>query len=297
VSRRAFLGAAAGLAGAAALAPPSAARAGSLASVASAAPGTPLFGALTPGTAPWQANSDAERLRASGGTETVGYSSGGLPLLAYWVGQGPTTVVVQGAIHGGPEANSSALTFRLRDYFQARSDEIPPGVRLAFMPETNPDGIALDSRFYLSGVDGNRNWETPDWEADAYDGNGVLRRNLGGPTPMSEPETRAMAAWLREFRPALVVQYHSRGAFVVGATEYAEPYSAASGYHRPQPGGIGRVLSYRATGTMGRWLAINGIGGILIELTNYTDPEVDRNLRGLRAALRVVTEQARTAAG
>ena len=287
VSRRVFLGAA-GLAGAAALVPGGASAAERPLWISGG--GGRL--ALPQASGPPQASPDAERLRTTGGTETVGYSSGGIPLLAYWVGQGPTTVVVQGAIHGGPEANSSALTFRLRDYYTARPGEIPDGLRLAFMPETNPDGIALDSRFYLSGVDGNRNWDTPDWQADAYDGNGVLRRNLGGTAPMSEPETRAFAAWFLALRPAVIVQYHSRGAFVVGAAEYAEPYSEASGYYRPRPGGVGGgLLPYRATGTMGRWLGQHGIGGILIELTNYTDPELDRNLRGLRAVLRTAAAE------
>jgi hypothetical protein len=234
--------------------------------------------------------------RSDGATETIGHSSGGIALRASWIGAGPVTVVVQGAIHGGPEANSSTLSFRLRDHFDARRGEIPDGIRLAFLPEANPDGIAINSRFYLSGVDGNRNWDTPDWEADAYDGNGVLRRGLGGRAPMSEPETRATAAWLLELQPAAVVQYHSRGGFIVGARELSEPYAAASGYYipTPRPPGStgGGILPYRATGTMGRWLGLNNINGILIELSDWTSPEFDRNLAGLRAVLRTVAPRA-----
>jgi len=225
-------------------------------------------------------------------TEVFGYSSGGIPLTVYWVGQGPRAVVVQGAFHGGPESNTSALTFRLRDYFQAHPEEIPPGFRLAFIPEANPDGIALNSRLFLSGVDPNRNWDTPEWETDAYDSDGRFRRGLGGPTPMSEPEVRAFAAWVLDLRPAAVIQYHSRGGFVVGARELAEPYALATGYYLPGPGrGIGGLLSYRATGTLGRWLAGQNIFSILIELSNYTDPEFDRNLAGVRAVLRTVAAQ------
>ena len=67
--------------------------------------------------------------------EVFGQSSGGISLTAYWLGSGPTVVVVQGALHGGPEANTSALTFQLRDYFASHPDQVPPGVRLAFIPE------------------------------------------------------------------------------------------------------------------------------------------------------------------
>jgi hypothetical protein len=285
ISRRELLATAAGLAGAAALAPSALGAEGVLGGPPAARLGVP-----EPPARPAGANVAAQR--TDGATEIIGRSSGGIPLTVFWIGAGPVTVVIQGAIHGGPEANTSALSFRLRDYFDARRSELPDGVRLALLPEANPDGIAVNSRFYLSSVDGNRNWDTPDWERDAYDGNGVLRRGLGGAAPMSEPETRATADWLLALRPAAVVQYHSRGGFVVGARELAEPYGRASGYHVPAlrppgaTGGGGGLLPYRATGTMGRWLTLNDLPGILIELSDWTTPEFDRNLAGLRTVLR-----------
>jgi hypothetical protein len=284
VSRRAFLGAAAGLAGAAALGRPEAAQAGALPPGVSGGRLLPASAAGSPST-----SGAAGVLGQAPAAEVIGASAGGIPLTAFWLGRGATRVIIQGAIHGGYEVNTSWLTFQLRDYFQAHPEEIPAGLRLAFMPEANPDGIAIDSRFYLSGVDPNRNWETNDWAADAYDGAGRLVRNLGGTAPMSEPETRAMAEWFLAVRPAAVVQYHSQGSFVVGTRELAEPYAAATGYHFPTPGGgLGGLLPYRATGTMGRWLGTNNIGSILIETANHRDPEFDRNLRGLRAVLRVL---------
>jgi hypothetical protein len=42
---------------------------------------------------------------------------------------------------------------------------------------------------------------------------------------------------------------------------------------------------------MGRWLGQHGLAGILIELTTHGDPELDRNLRGLRAVLRTAAER------
>jgi murein peptide amidase A len=293
VSRRMVLAAAAGLVGAAALGPSTRAQARGL-GTAFAASGAPISLAAASGvpTAPAAASGTmaAPLSQATPVVEVIGASSGGIPLTAYWLGEGATPVIVQGAIHGGYEVNTSWLTFQLRDYYQAHPDEIPASLRIAFMPEANPDGIALDSRFYLSNVDPNRNWDTADWVADAYDGDGRLRHNLGGTAPMSEPETRAMAAWFLALRPAVVVQYHSQGSFVVGTRELAEPYAAATGYRLPTPGGgLGGLLPYRATGTMGRWLSDNNLGSVLIETANHHDPEFDRNLRGLRAVLRAVT--------
>ncbi len=272
ISRRTFLGAAASLAGAAAL--------GAVAPAQARVP-------RAPGRAPLAAT--APPPQATPAVEVIGSSSGGIPLTVYWLGDGPTPVIVQGAIHGGYEINTSYLAFQLRDYYETHPDEIPESLRLAFMPEANPDGIALDSRYYLTNVDPNRNWDTPNWAADAYDGNGRLVRNLGGAAPMSEPETRAMAAWFLAVRPAVVVQYHSQGSFVVGTRELAGPYAAATGYRLPTPGGgLGGLLPYRATGTMGRWLTSHDIGSVLIETANHRDPEFERNLRGLRAILRAV---------
>src|SRR5204862_8190004 len=137
----------------------------------------------------------------------------------------------------GPEANTSALTYLLRDYFAAHPEEIPAGLRLAFIPEANPDGIALNRRLYLSGVDPNRNWDTPEWETDAYDSDGRFVPGLGGPRPMSEHETRQLADWVLALRPAAVVQYNSRGGIIVGARVLAAPYAAACVKSPPPPVG------------------------------------------------------------
>ncbi len=220
----------------------------------------------------------------------IGFSQRGEPMVVYHLGDGPVRVLVLGGQHGGPERNTAELAQTLLEYFAQLPEELPPGISLDIMPVANPDGVARGSRQYLSGVDPNRNWDTADWQADAYDGAGRLRPGLGGPAPMSEPETRAMAAWFLAVRPEVVVQYHSQGAFVVGTPELAEAYSAASGYYRPVPGRTGSVLGYRATGTLGRWLAERGIGSVLVELSNHRDTEFARNLAGLRALLRVVAE-------
>jgi hypothetical protein len=293
VSRRTFLGAAVGLVGATALGRSTPAQARGLRALSPASVGlsaSATSGGSTGLSSPAASGAMAAPVpQATPTVEVIGASSGGIPLTAYWLGEGATPVIVQGAIHGGYEINTSRLTFQLRDYYQAHLDEIPTGLRIAFMPEANPDGIALDSRFYLSDVDPNRNWDTADWVADAYDGDGRLRHNLGGTAPMSEPETRAMADWFLALRPAVVVQYHSQGSFVVGTRELAEPYAAATGYRLPTPGGgLGGLLPYRATGTLGRWLSDHDLGSVLIETANHRDPEFDRNLRGLRAVLRAV---------
>ena len=103
--------------------------------------------------------------------ETIGFSQGGLPLLVYRIGDGPNLVLVLGAQHGGPEANTYRLTQALLEYFNDNPTEVPGAVTLAFLPQTNPDGLAAGTRRFLSGVDPNRNWPGPSWETDGFQSN------------------------------------------------------------------------------------------------------------------------------
>jgi len=99
-------------------------------------------------------------------------------------------------------------------------------------------------------------------------------------------------------QPALVVNYHGRGGFLLGGrsgpgSELADAYTAASAYNRPggTPGGGGgapSVLGYRATGSMNVWLGTVGISGILIELSDSSGTEFARNLGGLQASLNML---------
>ena len=234
-----------------------------------------------------------------GATETViGHSQGSRPLTVYHFGGGSDSVLVLGGQHGGPEANTVRLAWQLLDYFEQRPEEIPSSLRLDFLPETNPDGLAIGSRQFLSGVDPNRNWDGRNWSPDAADSNGVFRRGLGGPEPFSEQETQALRDFVIASRPVLTVNYHSRGGFLFGGGRIAEAYSAASGYYRPGGGGgrtpggggAGSVLGYSATGSMNVWMGQEGYPAMLIELATSFDSEFNRNLAALKATLALLTD-------
>jgi hypothetical protein len=223
----------------------------------------------------------------------IGFSQGGLPLVIHHLGLGPTRVLVLGGQHGGPEANTIELAAGLLDYFVDHPGDLPSGLGLDVLKVANPDGVQVGSRQFLSGVDPNRNWASADWQSDAWDSNGRLREGLGGSVPFSEQETRALRDWVLVQRPALIVNYHSAGGFMfagqpVRGVEVGEVYAEASGYYRPTASsgsGGPRLLSYRATGSMGGWQREQGLPGLFIELTTPYSPEFSRNLAGLRAVL------------
>jgi hypothetical protein len=228
----------------------------------------------------------------------IGTSQRGRPIVVTRVGGGATPVLIMGGQHGGPERNTVQLAEQLLAYYQAAPDEIPPNLRLDFVTVANPDGLAGGSRQFASGVDPNRNWGGPDWGPDADDSNGIFKIGIGGPEPFSEPETQALRDYVVATRPAFTINYHSRGGFILGGrtdlgNQLAQAYADASGYRRggAAGGGAGSLLGYRATGSMNVWMASEGYAAILIELASADNPEVARNLAGLKAVLGILAQQ------
>jgi Zinc carboxypeptidase len=219
----------------------------------------------------------------------IGFSQAGDPIEVYHVGRGRRRVLILGGQHGKPEANTVELVQLFRAFFSDWPRELPPNIGLDVVPTANPDGLKAGIRQYLSGVDPNRNWDSGNWSPDAFVSGGRLYRpGLGGSKPFSEQETRALADWVLQRRPAFVINYHSAGGFLLGerggfAGQLAATYATASGYWWPPPGVD--PFSYPITGSMDDWLTKIGIANIFVELTTYTDVELERNLAGLRAVL------------
>ena len=235
------------------------------------------------------AESARAQARPSGVRRTaIGRTQGGRAIAVYHLGGDRRRVLVIGGQHGWPEANAVTLAEAILDHFAYHEADIPNGVGLDIITVANPDGFVAGSRQYLSGVDPNRNWASDDWEPDAYDSLGQFWYGLGGPAPMSEPETRLLASWISRHHPVLVVNYHSAGGFVSTGQDgvswdLATLYAEASGY--PCYGSDQAPFGYPITGAMDGWLAERRIADIFVELSTLEDPEVDENLAGLTAVL------------
>jgi hypothetical protein len=229
----------------------------------------------------------AQVVPAAAKVSLVGKSRGGQPINAFHVGGDRRRVLVLGGQHGAPEANSITLVDAILDFVSRYPSVVPKNVGLDVIAIANPDGLLTGSRQYLSGVDPNRNWASGDWEPDAYDSLGRFFYGLGGPVPMSEPETRQLASWITRHRPTLVVNYHSAGGFVSTdqdglSWDLAGVYAEASGYPCYGPDA---PFGYPITGAMDGWLAGRGIADLFVELSTMEEPDIDENLAGLLAVL------------
>jgi murein peptide amidase A len=127
----------------------------------------------------------------------VGHSVRGRPIVAYERGDPstPATLVV-GVIHGSEPAGLAVIS-------QLRRLPLPPHVHLWLVATVNPDGLAAGTRQNAHGVDLNRNWPTA-WMHNGVPWDGYY----SGPRPLSEPENRAMRAFILRIKPKLTIWYH-----------------------------------------------------------------------------------------
>ncbi len=137
-------------------------------------------------------------------TVRIGESATGRPLYARRVGgaRARVRILVVGEIHG-TEVAGRAATRRLR---RVRP---PRGVALWLIDDLNPDGAVAGSRQNARGVDLNRNFPTR-WRPIG----GSFDTYHSGRGPLSEPESRAAADFVRRLRPRVTIYYHQMKALV-----------------------------------------------------------------------------------
>jgi len=220
---------------------------------------------------------------------TIGYSSRGRAINAYYFGNGGSAVLYTGAIHGS-ESNTRDLMRQWIDYLEANARSIPADKTVVVVPEINPDGVAARTRTNARNVDLNRNFATGDWKKDITTVNNQPFAGGGGESPMSEPETRAIAGLASQLRPRIILSFHSVGG-VVAANQAgdsgarASQYASLSGYGNVT-GSSDSTFEYSVTGTADDWYAQQlGVPSILVELSSSYSSQFSRNQKAMWAML------------
>jgi len=117
-----------------------------------------------------------------------------------------------GGIHGDEWAAVSLTYLWLRALLRTHGTS---GLSWLFVPTANPDGLfhRPSHRTNAHGVDLNRNFPSPDWNALAHKWwTQYKRRNpryYPGPSPASEPETRFIVQLIHSFRPDVIISLHA----------------------------------------------------------------------------------------
>jgi hypothetical protein len=226
------------------------------------------------------------------GAFIIGSSVAGRPIDVYRYGTGPVERLIVAGIHGGSEANTTQLAYELMNYISEHPDVIPGDVTLYILPCLNPDGAArsqdASGRVNDNGVDLNRNWDAY-WQADwPRDGCWNQGPSTAGVHAMSEPETIALANFIRGHHFDAILSYHSAalGIFAGGqppleaSSRLAEAVAAVSPYPYP-PLDTGCLY----TGGFIDWAANQGIAALDIELATNVGTDLEINLAILNAFL------------
>jgi protein MpaA len=135
---------------------------------------------------------------------------------------GTRVALVVGVIHGDERAGIRITQALKREAVQAQA--ALQGTQLWVIDSVNPDGRRANTRTNAHGVDLNRNFPYR-WRDDVPHSSGYYP----GPRPSSEPETRALMAFVRRIQPDLSIWYHQPWSAVLAcrgrppiAAEYAK---------------------------------------------------------------------------
>jgi len=126
----------------------------------------------------------------------AGRSVQGRPIMVQILGRGPDTTFIMATIHGNEPAGTP-LVQELTDYLQ-NNPELLEGRQVVLMPLANPDGLTAGTRENVRGIDLNRNFRASN----------RLNNRTNGLKPLSEPESRAVEAVIRQYRPDRIVSIH-----------------------------------------------------------------------------------------
>jgi protein MpaA len=176
------------------------------------------------------------------GFPVVARSARGRAIHARRLGTGsqPALVVV-GGVHGDEPASVAAVL----ELCQSLDPAGWAGPPLWLMPVMNPDGLAAGTKNGASDVDLNRNFPARNFTVQHAPG------YCPGPHPLSEPETRALAALVDGEPVAGVVAVHAPFACVNydgPAAAWAAEVARASGWP------VQEDIGYPTPGSLGSWL-------------------------------------------
>ncbi len=158
-----------------------------------------------------------------------GNSEKGKVIEGYVVGAGENVILLFGAIHGN-EMGTAELLRQLILEIALDPSLVSPKNKLIVIPVANPDGyFDRTDNLNANKVNLNLNFATSDWKKYGPEG------NYAGPEPFSEIESQVVKQVVEQYKPSMMVSFHSHGNLVspekiVSSVALAQWYSKKSGY-------------------------------------------------------------------
>jgi protein MpaA len=226
-------------------------------------------------------------------TYSIGTSVKGRPITAYQFGSGPSMVLYIAAMEGN-EQNSAEQLQQWIPELDANPGKIPSYRTIVVIPQINPDGFAADTRVNADGIDLNRNFPANNWQTEVTEplANTVWTSD-GGPYPLSEPESQALANFYQAHRPRLTITMHSHGGIVEAndagdSIALGAQYAALADYRAIPTSAIGNFFDYTTTGAFEDWANDKlGLPVLEVEIQSPTATEYTRNVPALWAMAEV----------
>jgi protein MpaA len=218
---------------------------------------------------------------------SIGTSVQGRAITAYRFGSGASHMLFIGATHGD-ERSSAAILNSWINYLEANPSVVPANRSITIIPVVNPDGYAANKRTNANNVDLNRNFPAYNWKQSVTMPDKSTNPNGGGSSPLSEPESKALASYTQSLSPRLVLTYHATGNVAVpnltgDSNDLAWKYARNSSVYYLSPTSTGTFFEYDTTGAYEDWLHDKaGIPALLIELNTSTGNEFNSHLPALK---------------
>jgi len=109
-------------------------------------------------------------------------------------------MLILGGVHGDEVEGVVLANALLASLLESDSLDF----QMTLVPSFNIDGVLARTRGNANGVDLNRNLPTKDWSPEA-----TTPRYQPGPSPLSEPENKALVSFIDDEKPDFILSLHS----------------------------------------------------------------------------------------
>ncbi len=209
--------------------------------------------------------------------KTFGYAETGRAIEGFDIGNGEDVLLFFGSIHGN-EMGTADLLNRLVETVSSNTNLVNSSKRIVVIPILNPDGYydRVD-KLNSNGVNLNLNFATSDWQQYGPDSG-----DYAGSQPFSEAESRVLKRIVEEYKPNVMISFHSQGYLVnpeyghQPSIDLAKWYSEKTGYT------YFNDESWDYPGTATKWfMETTGNAAITVELTSHSESDWDINKNAL----------------